>query len=569
MSFILTLTYTLLVGVLGLGGCAKSTSPTGECDTSLECIGHENGNLCVIYDCRRCRVDQECVDDTYFGPESTCEEGRCMMAEEEPRCPAGQLGCLCAEGDRCDADGQCIEGQCLADEDCEIGTLGCTCDEAETCSDDLVCLGNLCTDCPNDEEGCPCISATCISPLVCYEMLCQNPTSSVDCEGLCVPHQLCLTDLEMNTTCLEECEDNYQWDITSQACLSTLDPCDPGNAQGVSAQCASQNRECISDDGQCGECLGGFVDDAEECRLPRACVDLDCDTQNRVCMDQESEGDTLDATCGACVEGYIEEGSVCIDTTPNCRDNNNYSILDECLGQNRVCQSNATSAQCGPCVEGFLENTTGGCRAVNQGQRCDVIEDCATTEVCINLQTDQEARCLSAPCSDLETWNLQTQACTSCFCSGTGLTGRPWYTTSQDGVCICETEEDFFFSVSLEGRSAKACDQDRDGWLRYEAAKYLESSDIAIRLNARCSLHQIDRFVLRNELDQELEISVRSLSGNATLDLYESDDNDHETKVQDRFITTYGQRHFRASELNSLTKACVNPNHDYNHKNRE
>ena len=546
---------------INLQGCVDATpSIQVECTDSSECVESPVGNLCQNYSCTRCGSDQDCMDAPYFGSTALCKQGECIQII---RCPVGRLGCLCTDEGNCD-DGQCEEEICEALSDCEIGSLGCECDEDQSCLSDLVCLDQRCTDCPNDQEGCPCVDDECLAPLICDTMMCRSP---ITCEqNTCAPHQLCVIGEDREASCLDECVDEYQWDVESQTCVMppALNLCDPESPDSINGVCASQNRSCVVEDERCGPCVTGFIEEAGQCRSLQTCAEIQCTTQSRTCI----ESDTFDAICGDCVEGYIEIDMICtLDTRPNCSEDRDFSILNECTAQNRTCVPTMTGARCGACQEGFIENQQGECKEIALGEACNSSQECANDEACITLQSGQPARCLPEPCVGASrSWNQRTesQECITCNCFGEGLTGRAWYTTDRNGDCVCETNEGFFFNAAGESRSAEACDADQDGWVRHNAMQNIHSEDIAIYSNARCQVREIDRFVLRNEFAQEYEISTLALVGNSVFELYESNENDDDIETQERLATPFGQRNFYAAEINPLTKACIDLQIDLN-----
>lgn len=106
--------------------------------------------------------------------------------------------------------------------------------------------------------------------------------------------------------------------------------------------------------------------------------------------------------------------------------------------------------------------------------------------------------------------------------------------------------------------------------------------DDAVLANFRCDLRRIDRFTLENELRQRRHVSLcendlidyapgsvpvcNAPDGLTALTLFESDDLDSDNSINpdDTNFPAYGSRKLRASELNSLTKACVGLTGDFN-----
>lgn len=148
-------------------------------------------------------------------------------------------------------------------------------------------------------------------------------------------------------------------------------------------------------------------------------------------------------------------------------------------------------------------------------------------------------------------------------CDKPGEAGRADGTTS-DGYCICKTKPGYFYSVGAEVGTF-ACDADGDGWIRESARLSLTANDDKVlKQNARCDLHTIDRFVLRNEAGQTKTVEI------PPVDLYETDRNDDDALLKYRWellgLPGYGSDGavIGASQINPLTKLCHTPNTDYN-----
>ncbi len=199
-----------------------------------------------------------------------------------------------------------------------------------------------------------------------------------------------------------------------------------------------------------------------------------------------------------------------------------------CDERMRTCSADG---DCGGCVEGFEE----------AGEACVPIDE---------------------GCRDDQTVHVETGACVDCGpCDAEGSTGYLWPVTDRNGGCVCETRPGYYFDDSPSSRVAVACDADGDGWVKRSAFNYVNATDDAIRINARCDVRHIDRFVLENELGQRHEITVSALGGSGTVALYETDDNDEPIGG---FGYVYGEGVPRPSELNPLTKLCADRTADFN-----
>ena len=385
-------------------------------------------------------------------------------------------------------------------------------------------------------------------------------------------------------------------------------------------QCDSKNRECVEDENgaHCGGCKPHFIEENGECRAVKTCEDLGCADQHRQCTPAT---DTTDASCGDCIDEYIEKNGECVAPPLNCKPDSNFSILAQCNEQHRKCvqpdpQQDAT---CGECLDGYGENDQGKCQkpqscedlqCYNKGRRClgdppyqycgscleglipsptnpdECIKPltckditCEADQFCIEGGPGEHAKCESPKCPAGQAWGGKGAGkhCVTCYanCSSDhpGETGRIWlYTLKNSDECICETKDGWYWD---EGdRLAKQCDADHDGWVRMSARSFIESDDPALRANARCNLHVIDRFVLENEYKQQLTIYLckgdpmfkREGQGMCDkvnpLPLYESVRNDDQKELNKAvdlpaYAVNGNGRKPRAKELNGLTKMCT------------
>ena len=239
----------------------------------------------------------------------------------------------------------------------------------------------------------------------------------------------------------------------------------------------------------------------------------------------------------------------------------------------------------GACEDGVCSGTPGdGPDAVDTGgsdtdlppgDACTASADCEPGQYCIR-RTSGTHECGALPACvilsgmGLKAWSPEDQDCTQCPpCDEEGTTGAIWPTTNQNGNCICETIDGYFFDDASDELAPAPCDEDGDGWVRDVARGYLSSSDVGLRENARCSVLTVGGFRLVNERGESRDVAVDEVvSPNKTLELFEAAaiDRDDETTggaAGDK-LPTYAGRAFHAAELNGLTKACAGLTADYN-----
>ena len=582
----------------------------GVCQAADACSQGEPGCACLASDV--CIAGPGCVG----GVCQDCEDGleRCDCRDDEDD--------ACADGLACQ-DGTCVSTECVD------GAEDCPCGDDDSCDDDLACVDDLCIECPADAEGCPCGDDECGGDLICDEddTLCRLPENCV--EWGCAEMQLCDDSDPQSVECLLDCDEGYVWDAVGGACIgSSGSNCLADDDNSIATICADRNRACEASEGgaDCGDCVSGYVDSGSACEVALTCGDVTCGAVNRQCV---AATDSTHAVCGDCLIGFEEgTGDACQAIEElNCDEDlgDSDSIFYLCEGLNRSCILVGDSAECGDCLgpEFVLDPGTSTCVPfvacadfpeceVTLLQRCEddaeagitahCVEECvAGAEAvldngdfvacegsddcdagcpdgtqCVQSTPASPARCEPARClvpdnpgDPGEAYDIFNRVCVPCTCDGEGTTGYPWPVTTFNGVCVCETTEGYFFNTKLTDRAPEPCDADDDGWVRRTAFDFVnEPDDLAKSQNARCTIREIDRFELRNEYLQSLEVVVMDMDlpvPDDTLELYELTRNDRQEDIDAdaELAPASGRRPF-ASELNSLTRACISLDADVN-----
>ena len=193
--------------------------------------------------------------------------------------------------------------------------------------------------------------------------------------------------------------------------------------------------------------------------------------------------------------------------------------------------------------------------------------------------------------------SVKTGTCFTCSfttpCGATGESGKVYPLTAVLGpqeTCICETNQDFFYSTSTN--STEPCDKDQDGWVRDSAIGAMNDINQAVKDNMRCTVRMASQVVLHSESGDDAltlyfitdtagalqvtttapgtstpDAAASDTATAAALPLYESVRNDDDSKLQsptDPGVPAYGTQHLTDSERNSLTKACVTLKGDHN-----
>jgi len=427
---------------------------------------------------------------------------------------------------------------------CTPGENGCACEAANACDDGLVCRDSLCapaTTCA--EVGCltgqtctdqgggvlGCVAGSCEPGYVWTGAACQAD-SNATCSGASSIEADCE---ELGRSCVM-----VGVGATCGDCLDGTQPfgssCD-GSSDCGSLGCATNHRACVSGPvPMCGGCLSGYQDVAGTCTLA-ACVS--CATAHRVC-----DTSTSVPQCGACLPGYALDGSNECAPVVTC------ASLG-CAALNRVCSMFPTVACAEACVDGFVwDSGTGTCRPP---VLCSELS-CQGGEMCVEATGTADAFCsLScAPGTGLDTVDDVCRPCGSGITSASACDNTLGETRrvltdrgSNGGNCFCEPRSGYY-SDSFD--RAALCDEDGDGWVKFNALSAISNPEPRVSNNMGCTLRTVNEVILRNDSGGELAVPLAM-----DLPLYEPAVLDTDTSS-----LAYGASAFSAAQLNSFTKAC-------------
>jgi hypothetical protein len=306
-----------------------------------------------------CVVDADCADTNFCTMNEQCVAGECVVTpvvcDDTDPCTDDicdcSFGCInaniCNDGftcttDTCDpdtlactntpndavCDGQCSDGDCVADPDsitidpvtgCDVTSVepdGTTCDDADGCTSSDQCTGGVCggdpvvcTPLSHCHEAGTCTAGVCSNPFKSSGEGCDDGslcTAPDECDGA----GACVGGNPVVCTPLDQCHDAGVCDDGTGLCS------DPPSADGTGCDdgdACSQTDEC---DGA-GACVG---------ENPVICTPLD----------QCHVAGTCDSGTGLCDDPQLPNGT-------GCSDGNTCTIGDACTSGNCV----GSSATCG------------------------------------------------------------------------------------------------------------------------------------------------------------------------------------------------------------------------------
>ncbi len=358
---------------------------------------------------------------------------------------------------------------------------------------------------------CP-TSGSCADGKVCdaSSKVCRTATRCAD-EGVCKENQQCEDGAAgADATCLTACTGGLFWNFTTQECGTVPPGCGPNDPNSILAACTTQHRLCATS-GQmaaCGACVDGYQDFAGSCEVPATCAEKNCLAENRACEALPN------GHCTTCLPEFVED---------------------------------TASKQCRPPIS------------------CATLT-CPQGQFCLEPAGVADARC-DTSCGANAILGPDGKTCHGCpACTNTAAGERGPYLGGLTGAnqCICTTANGFFWRE--DSRAVSPCDLDGDGWVRESAKLSLESTNAAVKTNARCALRKVNAVVLENELGQTAVDSPAT-----PLDLYETDRNDDAALLAQQISigklpASYGPsgRQLTPPELNSLVKYCGHESADYN-----
>ncbi len=460
----------------------------------------------------------------------------------------------------------CKEGFKLVGDTCEAVV---TCNTLDCSSQNKECIkagkhsNAQCSECFDffKKDGDKCISIT--------------KCESLNCE---LEHKACiLNNLNEDAKCSDNCLTGFHKNEEG-SCIETIG-C-------TTLNCFESNKVCIAatplQDASCGHCLGGFIENENQECVPMEYTTCDeepaygsilraCREEQRECI---SRTETLNAKCGECITGYKLVDNRCVMPT--------QCAMLNCESTHKVCEQITASEnwRCGECKEGFSFDVESNSCVCNLGTRlnrdtnlCELLKTCSDItctedENCIEGNGSYGAYC--SRCERGDAWN--GTSCDSCsVCNNEGETGKVYPIKSIQKHCVCETKENYFYSRS--SLSTKPCDEDKDGWITEEAKVAIDApQNSADKINARCNIRYIDKFILKNEDEQKRVILISNLTNGLyhKIPLYEVENRDNQEKLNidytygtaSFFAPAYGEGvantdtfYFNTSQLNMLTKA--------------
>ena len=244
--------------------CSNSDCPDGKC-VNGECV--PNGepdpgpdDPCKGVECPEGEIckDGECVPDPDFNPcegvecpeGEICEDGQCVEDPNYDLCKDVE----CPDGSTGAGPAQCVEGDCICDDENAIIIGGeCVCGNGfEWDEENEICIPNGTSTPPPDIEEDPCFGVVCTPPQECVEGECVCPEGTELINGLCLDPDPCLGVLcPPNAECVDgicTCLPGYVVDDKGNCVMAETPGCDPPEDC-----CPANSTICV----QAGSGLGG------------------------------------------------------------------------------------------------------------------------------------------------------------------------------------------------------------------------------------------------------------------------------------------------------------------------
>ncbi len=560
-------------------GANECPCNSGSCGNSgLYCDTSDICRLCTsdVTGCP-CESDNTCLGDNYCDTDTTCTP-----------CPDSDrpVSCSCSLSTDCETPGICDDGNKLCRDPLSCAAADCV--AFQICDDqtgpEAFCVSETCE---TGYQWNP-ITSTCdvLAPQSCTASGGGPSAEALACEAL---SKGCALDGSQQVVCVDTCD--------------TLD-------------CTSLNRDCVpaattDGDATCGDCTTGYVEEGSPATCvvdtssncspsdPASIVD-ECDDRNMLCV---YDSDSNSAACEGCFSGHVYDNdlNLCVEInacgTVVCEDTEFCDYPQ--TGEPPSCTAGCPAGQAYNASDVCVDCSSLVCEDGLFGRQIE--DECACREDVFCAQQHDgtgDPRCQINPCPDGES-TMDGSTCDACSLTcgdDEGERARVWPFRTRSDLCLCETQPGYYWP--LGGDSVPhLCDADQDGWINktaentYNVAMNPIQDELgtAILANFRCELREIDRIVLINEYGQNREVGVCdgelynwapgdppeeceddsenppvSILAKVTLAEPDSIDADNSMALDNTRFYDYHSRKLKAAEVNSLTKACVSPNADYN-----
>ena len=495
LSHYFALPFTVVCAAAGVAACGDDSGATGTPQPDVIVVGDTgfDGGLTPCIDDSQCQGGETCSAgecrpacdalNPCTGPLSLCDPSTnscvaclgpidcsaieaCIANECVPQCTQGAP---CADGERCDTTtGECVESECVADEDC---TGGNTC-RAGRCIpiDSIICVageesceGNTLLRCTED--------GTAFEEIDCGSLaVCTGAGTGAACEPIpCAPNEIGCVDESTAFICEADgvtrselpCRsDQYCEEGICIALLCEPDAvtCENGIIQSCDSLGAEQTTVICAEQAECIDARFGCRCGDDNSCVPRACVagSARCVGNSvQVCLDDET-GFSAPVVCdaedicrsGACIPARCDAGSTSCagDTLLTCGADGTSRTETSCAAEDQLCVTVGGESECGDRV---CEPDSVACSPDRLSQAvCDGRGATQTFVAC----SDGE-RCVDGDCVE--------SVCDPRTCDEIEAEGVDFPDSDFDGVPDCEEAV-----TDLDGDGRLACDDpdsDNDG----------------------------------------------------------------------------------------------------------
>lgn len=317
------------------------------CGEDLDCVNHDDGNLCNgVLKC----VDDVCVFDgdsvvACEPSEDPCKQNVCDPATGNCLFESANEGSSCNDLNKCTLSDTCVAGICK-------GQVSKACDDYNPCTDDACDPTQGCVFEPNDNscddgnsctEGDTCTFGFCMGVRTPECGCIRHADCAVFEDGdMCNGTLICKAGAcIVDTLTVVTCPDLMTNSCQRNTCVPETGACQVDNVPN-GRECNDNNACTLYSDCQEGACLA--EGEVLSCMDENVCTDDSCDPMKGCVFTSNTADCDLYPGMPCVVDGHCSKGT-CVQNPPNNCDDSNPCTNDFC-DDDGVCQHDPNFAEC-------------------------------------------------------------------------------------------------------------------------------------------------------------------------------------------------------------------------------